>query len=162
MRQKFTPQMTLFAPMARNSIVKELEQISKILDANPGLMDLVFQDLIRTSRPDTGRQGLTAEQVLRCAVLKQYRQLTYEELAFHLEDSDSFRSFSRLDMGQYPSKIYPPGEHQSYRGRNVGGNSSRDHGVCNAGENRDRPRGPGRLDGSANRHTPSHRLNPSV
>jgi len=104
MRQKFTPQMTLFAPMARNSIVKELEQISKILDANPGLMDLVFQDLIRTSRPDTGRQGLTAEQVLRCAVLKQYRQLTYEELAFHLEDSDSFRSFSRLDMGQYPSK----------------------------------------------------------
>jgi IS5 family transposase len=36
--------------------------------------------------------------------LKQYRQLTYEELAFHLEDSDSFRSFSRLEMGQYPSK----------------------------------------------------------
>ncbi len=90
--------------MARNSIVKELEQISKILDANPGLMDLVFKDLIKTSRPDTGRQGLTAEQVLRCAVLKQYRQLTYEELAFHLEDSDAFRSFSRLEMGQYPCK----------------------------------------------------------
>ena len=46
MRQKFTPQMSLFAPMARNSIVKELEQISKILDANPGVMDLVYQDLI--------------------------------------------------------------------------------------------------------------------
>jgi IS5 family transposase len=67
-------------------------------------MELVFQDLVGTSRPDTGRQGLTAEQVLRCAVLKQYRQLTYEELAFHLEDSDSFRSFSRLEVGQYPSK----------------------------------------------------------
>ena len=104
MRQKFTPQMSLFSPMARNSIVKELDQISKILDANPCLMDLVFQDLVRTSRPDTGRQGLTAEQVLRCAVLKQYRQLTYEELAFHLEDSDAFRSFSRLEMGQYPCK----------------------------------------------------------
>jgi IS5 family transposase len=25
-------------------------------------------------------------------------------LAFHLEDSDAFRSFSRLDMGQYPCK----------------------------------------------------------
>ena len=104
MRQKFTSQMSLFAPMARNSIVKELEQISKILDANPLLMDLVFQDLIKTSRPDTGRQGLSAEQVLRGAVLKQYRQLTYEELAFHLEDSDAFRSFSRLEMGQYPGK----------------------------------------------------------
>ena len=51
MRQKFTSQMSLFAPMARNSIVKELEQISIVLDANPRLMDLVFQDLIKTSRP---------------------------------------------------------------------------------------------------------------
>lgn len=104
MRQKFTPQMSLFAPMARNSIVKELEGMSSILDANPNLLDLVYQDMIKTSRPDTGRQGLTAEQVLRSAVLKQYRQLTYEELAFHLEDSDAFRTFSRLEMGQYPSK----------------------------------------------------------
>src|SRR5208337_5475009 len=88
----------------RSSIVKELEQISNILDATPTVMDLVFQDLVKTHRPDTGREGLTAEQVLRCAVLKQYRQLTYEELAFHLEDSDAFRSFSRLEMGQYPSK----------------------------------------------------------
>jgi IS5 family transposase len=104
MRQKFTPQMSLFAPMARNSIVKELEQVSKILDATPRVLELVYEDLVKTSRPDTGRQGMTAEQVLRAAVLKQYRELTYEELAFHLEDSDAFRSFSRLEMGQYPSK----------------------------------------------------------
>jgi IS5 family transposase len=104
MRQKFTPQMSLFNPVGRNSIVKELEQISKVLDANPKLMDLVFHDLTATSRFDTGRKGMTAEQVLRCAVLKQYRELTYEELAFHLEDSDAFRAFSRLEMGQYPSK----------------------------------------------------------
>ncbi|MBA4391428.1 MAG: ISNCY family transposase, partial [Syntrophus sp. (in: bacteria)] len=95
MRQKFTPQMSLFAPMARNSIVKELQGMSGVLDANPGFLDLVYQDMIKTSRPDTGRQGLSAEQVLRSAVLKQYRQLTYEELAFHLEDSDAFRTFSR-------------------------------------------------------------------
>jgi len=104
MRRKFIPQMSLFAPMARNSIVKELEQISKILDANPRVLELVYGDLVKTSRADTGRQGMTAEQVLRAAILKQYRELTYEELAFHLEDSDAFRSFSRLGMGQYPSK----------------------------------------------------------
>jgi IS5 family transposase len=90
--------------MARNSIVKELGEVSKILDANPQVLELVYKDLVRTSRPDTGRQGMTAEQVLRSAVLKQYRELTYEELAFHLEDSDAFRTFSRLEMGQYPSK----------------------------------------------------------
>jgi IS5 family transposase len=33
---------------------------------------------------------------LRCALLKQHRQLSYEELAFHLEDSASFRAFARL------------------------------------------------------------------
>ena len=104
MRQKFTPQMSLFAPMARNSIVKELEGVSTILDATPHVLELVYEDLVKTSRPDTGRQGMTAEQVLRSAVLKQYRELTYEELAFHLEDSDAFRTFSRLEMGQYPSK----------------------------------------------------------
>jgi IS5 family transposase len=64
----------------------------------------MYQDLVKTSRPDTGRQGMTAEQILRSAILKQYRELTYEELAFHLEDSHAFRTFSRLDMGQHPSK----------------------------------------------------------
>ncbi|WP_425484169.1 hypothetical protein [Allomesorhizobium camelthorni] len=33
---------------------------------------------------------------MRCALLKQYRQLSYQELAFHLEDSASFRAFARL------------------------------------------------------------------
>jgi IS5 family transposase len=104
MRHKFNPQISLFSPVMRSSIVKELEQISQVLDATPSVMDLVFKDLIKTHRHDTGRKGMTAEQVLRCAVLKQYRELTYEEMAFHLEDSDAFRSFARLEMGQYPSK----------------------------------------------------------
>ena len=104
MRHKFNPQMSLFSPVKRSSIVKELEQMSKVLDATPSVMDIVFKDLVKTHRFDTGRKGMTAEQVLRCAVLKQYRELTYEEMAFHLEDSDAFRSFARLEMGQYPSK----------------------------------------------------------
>jgi IS5 family transposase len=36
--------------------------------------------------------------------LKQYRELSYEELAYHLEDSYSFREFARMDYGQYPGK----------------------------------------------------------
>lgn len=104
MRYKFNPQLNLFAPAVRNKIAKELQQISVVLDATPKVLDLVYQDMIRTARPSTGREGMTAEQVLRCAILKQYRQLTYEELAFHLEDSESFRMFARLEMGQYPGK----------------------------------------------------------
>jgi IS5 family transposase len=88
--------------MARNKIARELEAISQVLDQNPGILDLVFQDLVKYQRTDTGRDGMTAEQVLRCAILKQYRELTYEELAFHLEDSMAFRSFARLGRGRYP------------------------------------------------------------
>ncbi len=104
MRRKFNPQINLFTSTSSNPISRELKQISQILDANPQLRDLIYQDLVRAKRHDTGREGLTAEQVLRCAVLKQYRQLSYEELAFHLEDSSAFRTFSRLNMGQYPCK----------------------------------------------------------
>jgi transposase, IS5 family len=104
MRQKLNPQMNLFTTMPRNQIAKELKQMSQVLDATPKVVDLAYQDLIRSARPTTGREGMTAEQVLRCAILKQYRELTYEELSFHLEDSDSFRHFARLDMGQYPCK----------------------------------------------------------
>lgn len=95
--------MSLFSVTMRHDIGKELAAISSILDATPKMLDLVFADLTRESRKDTGREGLTAEQVLRCVVLKQFRSLSYEELAFHLEDSKSFRAFARLEMGQYPS-----------------------------------------------------------
>jgi IS5 family transposase len=103
MRQKREPQRNLLHLLARNKVARELEAISQVLDQNLGILDLVFRDLVKYRRTDTGRDGMTAEQVLRCAILKQYRELTYEELAFHLEDSMAFRSFARLEMGQYPS-----------------------------------------------------------
>ena len=104
MRRKFNRQMDLFSIKANSQIAMELEQMSRILDENPGLLDLVFEDIMKTRRDDTGREGMTAEQVLRCAILKQYRQLSYEELEFHLEDSWALRAFARLVMGQYPCK----------------------------------------------------------
>lgn len=104
MRRKRNRQMSLFDTPSNNPVAKELEQISMILDATPKLVEIIYQDLTRSARHDTGREGMNAEQVLRCCVLKQYRQLTYEELAFHLEDSTAFRRFSRLRMGQYPSR----------------------------------------------------------
>jgi len=102
MREKRISQLSIFHTMPRNEVARELEAISRILDDNPGIYEPVYRDMVRAKRPDTGREGMTAEQVLRCAILKQYRNLSYEELAFHLEDSHSFRAFSRLQMGQRP------------------------------------------------------------
>jgi IS5 family transposase len=102
MREKQISQLSIFHTMPRNEVARELEMISRILDDNPGINELVYRDMVGARRPDTGREGMTAEQVLRCTILKQYRNLSYEELAFHLEDSQAFRAFSRLWMGQRP------------------------------------------------------------
>ena len=88
MRQERIIQATLFEVFARHEIGCELQAISQWLDQQRLLVSLVASDLRRGGLRETGRRGLPAETVLRCALLKQQRQLSYEELAFHLEDSD--------------------------------------------------------------------------
>ncbi len=104
MRQERIIQASLFEIFATHEIGRELKQISGWLDQHRPLLRLVSNDLRRDGVRETGRRGLPAEAVLRCALLKQYRQLSYEELAFHLEDSASFRAFARLPMGWTPKK----------------------------------------------------------
>jgi transposase, IS5 family len=103
MRQKREPQLNLSHIMPRTEIGRELQAMSLILDENPEILDLVYRDLIGLRSTETGRTGMTGEQTLRAAILKQYRELTYEELAFHLQDSSAFRAFARLGWGQHPS-----------------------------------------------------------
>jgi IS5 family transposase len=104
MRQERTVQASIFDLFAKHEIGCELKKSSKWLDEHPTLLGLVAADLRRDGVQQTGRQGLPAEAVLRCALLKQYRQLSYEELAFHLEDSASFRAFARLPWPWSPKK----------------------------------------------------------
>jgi IS5 family transposase len=104
MRQKRTIQASLFDLFSDHQIGRELSGMSDWLDEHPDLLVLVAADLGGDGRKDTGRQGLSAESVLRCGLLKQYRQLSYEELAFHLEDSSSFRAFARLPLSSRPQK----------------------------------------------------------
>src|SRR5215468_1297709 len=104
MRQERTIQATIFEVFAGHQIGCELKTISDWLDGQRALLSLVATDLRREGLRPTGRRGLPAETVLRCAVLKQQRQLSYEELAFHLEDSASFRAFARLPLAWSPKK----------------------------------------------------------
>ena len=103
MRIKFNPQYSIFNYFGEHKLGKELSAISKLLDEHYELYDLAADDLIRVNIKETGRRGLNVESVVRCAILKQHRQLTYDELTFHLEDSQSFQAFARLD-GKTPKK----------------------------------------------------------
>ena len=104
MRQERTVQATIFEVFAGHQIGCELKAISGWLDGRRALVSLVAGDLRREGVRQTGRRGLPAETVLRCALLKQQRQLSYEELSFHLEDSASFRGFARLPLAWSPKK----------------------------------------------------------
>jgi len=104
MRQERTTQASLFDGFAGHETGRELKAMSEWLDGHRELLDLVTKDLCRRRVTNTGRHGLPAESALRCGLLKQHRQLSYEELAFHLEDSGSFRAFARLPMGWTPRK----------------------------------------------------------
>src|SRR2546430_8883365 len=104
MRQERIIQASLFDVFAEHEIGRELKAMSQWLDEHRGLLGLVAGDLRRHGIQETGRHGLPAEAVLRSALLKQQRQLSYEELAFHLEDSASFRAFARLPLSWSPKK----------------------------------------------------------
>src|ERR1700736_4467034 len=104
MRQERAVQATIFEVFARHEIGCELKAISQWLDRQRPLVSLVAGDLRRSGLRETGRRGLPAETVLRCALLKQQRQLSYDELAFHLEDSASFRAFARLPLAWSPKR----------------------------------------------------------
>jgi IS5 family transposase len=80
MRQERTVQASIFDLFAEHEIGRELKAMSQWLDEHRDLLGLVTRDLRRHGLRETGRQGLPAEAVLRCALLKQHRQLSlYEE-----------------------------------------------------------------------------------
>jgi IS5 family transposase len=100
MRKKTQKQMPLLITSIDHPHATELEGISQILDANPIIYDWVLQDLTRdTVRTDTGAEGMSAEQVLRAAIIKQMESYSYEDLAFHLLDSVCYRGFCRIGIG---------------------------------------------------------------
>jgi IS5 family transposase len=77
MRQLSQEQFTLSGPVVNHRHAQELEEVDRILRAKPDIAELVLQDLERHVRADEGREGMTAEQVLRAALLKQVNALTY-------------------------------------------------------------------------------------
>ena len=99
MRKKYRKQMSLMINRIDHPHAEELQRISQILDDNPIINEWVLQDLIRDKDlTDTGAEGMTAEQVLRAAIIKQMEGYSYEELAFHLLDSICYRSFCRIGI----------------------------------------------------------------
>ncbi len=104
MRKKREKQRPLSPQWPDHQLAHELKVISRILDDNPQTLELIVQDLSDRVDSGVGAPGLTAEQVLRCAVIKQLHQFSYRKLEFHLVDSQSCQRFCRLPYGASISK----------------------------------------------------------
>ncbi len=74
---------------------KELTKISEILDSNSSIYASALQDL-GVANSSRGAKGMTAEQVVRAAIIKQMEGYSYRELEFHLEDSRTYTKFCKV------------------------------------------------------------------
>ena len=99
MRKKYQKQLPLMPSNIEHPRAKELERISQILDSIPTIADMVLQDLTHgVKHRNCGAEGMTAEQVLRAAIIKQTEGFSYNELAFHTVDSCTYRNFCRIGL----------------------------------------------------------------
>jgi IS5 family transposase len=99
MRKRNQKQMPLIPTTVDHLHAMELELISRILDDIPTINELAWQDLAQhVATVGTGAEGMSAEQVVRCAIVKQMEDYSYDELAFHIVDSSCYRSFCRIGI----------------------------------------------------------------
>jgi len=108
MRQAYQTQPKLRESWLDLDHARELKTISDLLDLQPLISELILGDLRAAGgakRARTGAGGMTAEQVVRALLIKQMNGFSYRELAFHLADSRTYRTFCRLGVTETtPSK----------------------------------------------------------
>lgn len=104
MRTAIEHQLPLTLPPIRHAFGKELTAASARLDRlDESIYAMALQDLGGATR--VGRNGMSAEQVLRALVLRQVTQWSFNELAFHLEDSATCQTFCRIGLGGRPPSL---------------------------------------------------------
>jgi transposase, IS5 family len=104
MRLTRLAQASIFENYSEHELGVQLKTLSAILDGHPEILPLIESDLIDKSLKSVGRNGLTVENIFRILLLRQKFQLSYEQLAFHLSDSVTYRTFVRLPGDLSPKK----------------------------------------------------------
>lgn len=106
MRRKSIAQRSLFdhAIDTLLSLFKphtQLKAMDRIISEHPDIVKAVHADLTQ-SLSDTGRNGISAERVLRTAIIKQLKGYSYRELREQLHGSVLFRWFTRFYSDEIP------------------------------------------------------------
>ena len=102
MRKKYKEQLPLMEQTATNHPHEvEMRLIDKILKKVPTIYELALQDLTKeVGNRGTGAHGMSAEQVVKAAIIKQSQKFSYEDLAFHIVDSGCYRKFMKIGFAE--------------------------------------------------------------
>jgi len=105
MRRSVRDQLPLVPAPLGHDHVRELAAMRAILDAHPEFARWVQADLLAGGvAADRGRKGMSGEQVLRALVIKQSNGFSYDDLAFHLADSQSYQAFCLIGITEKAPK----------------------------------------------------------
>jgi transposase, IS5 family len=101
-----------------------LQAISDFIDKHGHLVDKVRRDLQRgLKHPDTGRNGIHAQQVLRSFVLQRVKNWNFRELRERINDGYTLRRFTRFYSKQVPKhdafNSFPRARHEAMLGRGL-------------------------------------------
>ncbi|MCP4703507.1 MAG: ISNCY family transposase [candidate division Zixibacteria bacterium] len=99
MHKNYEKQRSFMEPAPVHPKAKEFEIIDQILDENPNIYNSAFQDLTKGTKQSKGAKGMSAEQVVRAALIKHIEQCSYSELSFHIADSRTYRNFCKIGFG---------------------------------------------------------------
>ena len=106
MRKRIVSQLALFDQSIQQltSLIRPpviLQKMDQVLSAKAEFVDLVHADLTGNAS-EVGAHGMSAEQVLRTAILRQMKQYSWRELADRLHDGICLRWFTRFFSAQTP------------------------------------------------------------
>ena len=81
----------------------ELYVMDQILEKNPQIIMLAapcFPKARDERQAPVGRDGMTLEQIVRCAIYQRHKTLTWRQLSEHTEDSKKGRRFTKMAYDQ--------------------------------------------------------------
>lgn len=94
MRKQRNQQLPLIEVTTDHPKAKEFARISEVLDNHHSICEFALQDFDHGNK-NVGANGMTVEQIIRAAIVKQTEGYSYRELAFHLDDSRVYRQFCK-------------------------------------------------------------------
>ncbi|MGR3175883.1 MAG: transposase, partial [Candidatus Scalindua sp.] len=97
-------QLRLGFYQSNSKMSKKLKKISEILEKDMSFLEKVAENFKTPKCSPVGAKGMTIEQVVRVAILKQLRQLGYQELYDELNDNISYRRFAKIHECEVPGK----------------------------------------------------------